>query len=359
MKAARAPSEAGAFASDDAHTQGGLRKRVSPDGAAPGDAHPERPHTRGPPPGLLFDEDAGAIGASHVSPYHPHYNRPRSDSHSADSVSSAEEAGVVDAGCFPPGTIPGSGKRPGDRRQEREEEEAEDAAEGEWVDEEGEEPEEHEILESKEARRWGFRSGEVFPRLFAEDSASEDSQSDSGGSEGDGGSTDEEEHYRHQQQQRVASGSASGSGPSEGAMGRIPQLRSRVRRGSEGYEVRPMMYDHAYARQREDEEQRLREYLMRERERLGTGVKDWREWHVEGSSPSLGQREEIEMSTAGGAGAGAARPLLPSEIMARRAQEVVVDPGWGRVDPDDVQGEGDDGDDYGDGDYGARPEDRS
>jgi hypothetical protein len=350
MKEARARSEAGAHVSDDAHTQGGLRKRLSPDEASQGDPHLQRPSTRGPPPGLVFDDDdVHRTGASHVSPYHPHYNRPRSDSLSAGSVSSAEEAGVVDAGCFPPGTIPGTGKRPGDKRQEEEE------AEEEWVDDDddsgawvGDEPEEHEILEAKEARRWGFRSGEVFPRLFAEDSASEDSQSDSGGSEGDGASTDEEERYRLQQQhqqQRVASG----SGPSGGPAGRLPQLRSRVRRGSEGYEVRPMMYDHAYARHREDEEERLREYLMRERERLGTGVRDWREWHVEGGA--LGQ-EEIEMST----GVAAGRPLLPSEIMARRAQEVVVDPGWGRGDPDEVQDDGDDGDDY--GDYGARPEDR-
>lgn len=109
--------------------------------------------------------------------------------------------------------------------------------------------EEHELLDAAERRRWGAHSGEMFPRLFAEEEDDDDDEGSDLGSEGYGDEGDEDDE--------------------EEDVGARRQLRSRVRRGSEGYEVRPMMYDEAYAANMAEEEERLRSYIMAERERLG------------------------------------------------------------------------------------------
>lgn len=117
-------------------------------------------------------------------------------------------------------------------------------------------PEEHELMDAAERRRWGAHSGEVFPRLFAEE---EDTlEDDRGGYEDD-----------EMGSEGYGSSEADDDGEIDGDGIARPQLHSRVRRGSEGYEVRPMMFDEAYAADMRDEEERLRRYLMKERERLG------------------------------------------------------------------------------------------
>ncbi|CAO1619691.1 unnamed protein product [Parajaminaea phylloscopi] len=231
-----------------------LRQRGSPQGQVPGD---------GANPAAFTDE------WSSVSPYHPSYRQraggghsrsssPSGSSRSSESESAAEEAGVVNAGCIPPGTIPGSGKRPGDvRRPQGQQGNGRDDQAVNGGNSRSSTPEEHELMAASEARRWGANSGEVFPRLFAEEGDDDDEgDSDQMGSEGYGafesGSDDDDDDDAARR-------------PSN----RGPQLHSRVRRGSEGYEVRPMMYDAAYAADLQEEEDRLREYLMAERERLG------------------------------------------------------------------------------------------
>lgn len=194
-------------------------------------------------PGPVGPVDDGAIWSS-VPPYHPDYGRfharrfSSSSSASSGSSSAAEEAGVVNAGCIPPGTIPGSGVRPGEARPNP------NRARRRAGDDASSDMEEHELLDAAERRRWGAHSGETFPRLFAEneDDSASDLGSEGYGDEGD--SSDDQEDQRR-------------------------QLHSRVRRGSEGYEVRPMMYDEAYAANAAEEEERLRSFIMAERERLG------------------------------------------------------------------------------------------
>lgn len=200
-----------------------LRKRGSSNSASP---------TRGPPPGLHYDDGEGW---SKQSPYRARRSGDGDgddgEGEEEEEISSAEEAGVVDGGCMPPG-LRRSKKDATEKRKRTSKRPNSDFEE-----------EEHELLAAREARKWGqtpSNNNETFPRLWAEeDSASEDS---------DVSTSDVDD----EQQPPAAA------------------LRSRIRRGSEGYEVRPMMYDRAYAAQVADEEERLREFLMSERERLGT-----------------------------------------------------------------------------------------
>lgn len=127
--------------------------------------------------------------------------------------------------------------------------------------------EEHELIDASERRKWGASSGDLFPRLFAEeDDGDDDTASDQMGSEGCGGTDPNDDDTEVAPAMRMVQG---------------PQLHSRVRRGSEGYEVRPMMYDAAYAADLREEEERLRDYLMAESERLG------QVWNPDGESGAV------------------------------------------------------------------------
>lgn len=285
----------------------GLRRRPSPSSLAQGSGRP--------PAGLYFDDEVEGGGeSSRLPPYHPDYGRHRSDSMGSDgssqASSTAEDAGVVDAGCIPP-TLPHLGTSRQQRKRSAEE---------------VEEPEEHELLDRQDRKRWIAGPREFFPRLFAEESASEDDDS-IGGSEGDSDESEEDEDAATSGQRRQ-------------------NLRTRVRRGSEGYEVRPMTFDYAYQATRLEEEERIRQLLMRQKE------EEW-EWM---QMQSRRQREE-QVKEGGGQGeqgvssAGlGTTTLLPSEAMAQEQEDMSTQ--WALSaagGSETAEEEDDDDDDYGQG----------